>query len=73
MGSHPKLVECLIEILERSDQLDDEQVLGLLAAAIVLGKTVWGCAVKMLSVVTLLKRESVLSSFEIYLRKQYRE
>ena len=47
-GTHPKLVECIAEVLKRIDTLKSEQVAGLFAAAFVLGDTVWTEAIKAL-------------------------
>ena len=47
-GTHPKLIECIAEVLRRIDILKLEQVAGLFAAAFLLGDTVWAEVIKAL-------------------------
>lgn len=62
-GSHPKLIECLTEVFKRIDSLKDGQLPGLLAAAFLLGHTVWSEATKALSRMEELTRKQTITEF----------
>jgi len=47
-GTHPKLVDCINEVLRRIDILKPEQIAGLFAVAFILGDAMWAEVIKAL-------------------------
>jgi hypothetical protein len=48
-GEHPNIGKCLIQVLDRSDQLNDDQVCGAVAAAVALNGSCWAAAQSILT------------------------
>lgn len=55
------LIDCIVEVLGRASQLDDEQVLGLLAASFAIGGVTWASSIKLLNSMTDERRSTILS------------
>jgi hypothetical protein len=46
---HIKLIDCLVMLLKRNNQLDSDQTVGLVFAAFIVGQVAWSGSVRMLN------------------------
>jgi hypothetical protein len=67
------LVDCIVKVLGRASQLNDGQIIGLLAASFAIGGTAWTSSVKLLSDMADQRRTEILKQFGLYLGKENKQ
>jgi hypothetical protein len=72
-GKHDKLIDSIIAVLQRVDQLEDNAIVGLAVASMVLGNACWEGTIKMFSQMDSERRERVFAVFKIHLQKHFNE
>jgi len=72
-GKHEKLIDSILAVLQRVSQLEDDAVVGLAVASMVLGNACWEGTVKMFSQMDSERRDRVFTIFKRHLQKHFND